>query len=168
MPSKVAIDPDKPSLGRIRADYIAPPLSLNSIKRCISRVEGNPAFSYVDLFADTTYDTPLKDGRISILRTDGPVLPVNPNGRMAIVQVRNSLLPDGQYFIKNRASGTYWSAGNKPIKTVYFWPPTIVHEADLKKQSFFQVNELSYYSSVQRITLFQSGTSQMMLMVTSL
>ena len=91
MPSKVAIDPDKPSLGRIRADYIAPPLSLNSIKRCISRVEGNPAFSYVNLFADTTYDTPLKDGHISILRTDGPVLPVNPNGRMAIVQVRNRM-----------------------------------------------------------------------------
>ena len=154
MPSKVAIDPDKPSLGRIRADYIAPPLSLNSIKRCISRVEGNPAFSYIDLFADTTYDTPLKDGRISILRTDGPVLPVNPNGRMAIVQVRNSLLPDGQYFIKNRALGNYWSAGDYPSKTVNFLPPTIVHEDNLKKLPFFQVNELFYYFSAQRITVF--------------
>ena len=39
MPSKVTIDPEELSLGRIRADSVAPLHSPASIKRCISRVE---------------------------------------------------------------------------------------------------------------------------------
>jgi hypothetical protein len=66
-PSKVAFDPEEPSLGRIRADSVAPPHSPTSIKRCISRVEKTPALVASDLFADSSCDTPLKEGHISIL-----------------------------------------------------------------------------------------------------
>ena len=99
MPSKVAFDPEEPSLGRIRADSVAPPHTPTSIKRYISRVERTPALVYTNLFADISCNTPL-EGHISILRTDGPGL--NPNEPMAIVQ-RPSLIPDGTYFIKNQA-----------------------------------------------------------------
>ena len=94
MASKVAIDPEEPSLGRIQGDSIAPPHTPTSIKLCISRVERNPALWHADLFADTTCDTPLKHGHISILHTDGPGL--SPNEPMAIVQVKNPSIPDGR------------------------------------------------------------------------
>ena len=64
-----------------------PPHSPISIIQCISRVEGIPALAWhADLFADTSCDTPLKEGYISILHTDDPGL--SPNGPMAIVQVK--------------------------------------------------------------------------------
>jgi hypothetical protein len=122
MPSKVAIDPEEPSLGRIRADSIAPPHRPASIKLCISRVERNPAIAYrhTDLFADPSCDTPLEEGYISFLRTDGPGL--NPNEPMAIVLAPPiPRLPDGKYLIKNRARDIFWNAGSKTITTVYFW-----------------------------------------------
>ena len=126
IPSKVAIDPEEPSLGRIRADSIAPPHSPTSIKRCISRVEGNPALLHSDLFADTSSDTPLAEGHVSILRTDGPGL--SPNEPMAIVQaevqVEVTSIPDGKYVIKNCAGDIYWSAFNL-VSLVYFWPTTM-------------------------------------------
>ena len=87
LPSKVAINSEEPYLGRIRADSIAPPHSLTSIKRRISRVEGIPALAHANLFADITCDTPLKEGRIPILR-DGPGL--SRNEPMAIVQMPES------------------------------------------------------------------------------
>jgi len=127
MPSKVGIDPEKPSLGRIRADSVAPPHSPASIKRRISRVERSPAIAHADLFADISCDTPLKEGHISILRTDGPGL--SPNEPMAIVQmpilqmpnvqVETPPIPDGKYIIKNRAVDIYWTVG---LRSVYFWP----------------------------------------------
>ena len=118
IPSKVAIDTEEPSIGRIRADSIAPPHSPISIKRFISRVERNPALAWhADLFADTSCDTPLEEGHISILHTDGPGL--SSNEPMAIVQVDPSI-PDGRYVIKNRAANIYWNAWSKPIKTVHF------------------------------------------------
>ena len=95
MPSKVAIDPEEPSLGRIRADSVAPPHSPASIKRCISRVERTPALAHANVFADISCDTPLKEGHISILHTDGPGL--SPNKPMAIVQVESPLIQDGTY-----------------------------------------------------------------------
>ena len=52
VPSKVAFDPEEPSLGRIRADFVSPPHSPTSIKQCISRVEKTPAFAHADLFTD--------------------------------------------------------------------------------------------------------------------
>ena len=90
MASKVAIDQAKPSLGRIRADSIAPPHSPVSIKRRISRVESTPGLAHADLFADISCDSPLKEGHISILRTDGPGL--SPNDPMVIVKGHQSRL----------------------------------------------------------------------------
>jgi WD40 repeat protein len=65
MPSKVAFDPEEPSLGFIRVDRVAPPQTLSSILRYISRVEGNPALSSANLFANISCDTPLTEGHIS-------------------------------------------------------------------------------------------------------
>jgi hypothetical protein len=148
IPSKVAIDPKKPSLGRIRADSIAPPHSPASIKRCISRVERMPAIAHADLFVDISSDTPLKDGYISILSTDGPGL--SPNEPMAIVQtpivqvpivqVENPPIPDGKYLIKNRAADIYWHWTVN--KSVYFWSTTL-STATMKDYIFFQVNKHS-------------------------
>ena len=144
IPSKVALNPEEPSLGRIRADYVAPPHSPASIKRCISRVEGKPALAWpehADLFTDTSCDTPLKGCHISILPNDGPGL--NPDEPMAIVK---NLFPDGKYIIKNRAAtDIYWCAGtaavvNYPIKTVYFYGSTM---EEAKKYNYYQVNNQS-------------------------
>ena len=89
--SKVAFDQEEPSIGRIRADCVSPPHSPASIKRYISRVEGRPALMHADLFADTSCDTPLTEGHISILHTDGPGL--SPDEPMAIVQVEVTSIP---------------------------------------------------------------------------
>ena len=122
-------------MGRIRADSIAPPHSPTSIKRCISRVERNTALLLSDLFADTSCDTPLTEGHISILRTDGPGM--SPDEPMAIVQANLQVespmpvpvvslpVPDGKYLIKSRAADIYWKAWNNPIKLVYFWKSTM-------------------------------------------
>ena len=140
--SKVAIDPEEPALGHIRVDSVAPPHSPTSIKRCISRVERNPVFAYADLFVDTSSDTPLKEGHIS-LRTDGPGL--SPNEPMAIVQVKKPpSIPDGKYLIKNRAADVFWNAGNNPIQTVYFYRTTKKYA---KKENHLQVNE--HYPIIQ-------------------
>ena len=163
--SKVAFDHEEPSIGRICADSIAPPHSPTSIKRCISRVEGRPTLLHADLFADTSCDTPLTEGHISILRTDGPGL--SPEEPMAIVQAEVQAevtsIPNGRYIIKNRASDFYWIAHSINGK-VYFCKVTLEYA---KQHKYLQV-EFSNYSSVQRIILFQSMTSQTTPMVTSL
>jgi len=127
IPSKVGIDPEQPSFGRILVDSVAPPHGPTSIKRCIARVERNPTLAlpgHADLFADTSSDTPLKEGYISILCTDSPGR--SPNEPMAIVQVpvTNESIPDGKYLIKNRAADIYWNSGANPITTVKFFPTT--------------------------------------------
>jgi hypothetical protein len=123
VPSKVAFDPEEPSLGRIRADSVTPPQCPASIKRCISRVERNPAIaSAADLFADISCETPL-GGHIS-LNTDSRGM--SPNEPMAIVLDPPIPGPeDGKYFIKNRAADIYWGAGHNPITTVYFYHCTM-------------------------------------------
>ena len=149
MSSKVAIYPEQTSLGRIRADSVAPPHSPTSIKRCISRVERNPVLAlpeHADLFADTSSDTPLKEGYISILRsTDGPG--ASPNEPMVIVQVKNPTIADGSYFIKNRAANIYWCMRNNPIR-VNFCPTTI---NSAKTYYFFRVNNHSPIIEVFRV-----------------
>ena len=98
MPSKVAFDPEQPSLGRIWDDSVPPPHGPASIKRCISRVERTPALAHADIFADISCKTPLKEGRISIFRTDYPGL--SPKKPMAIVQMPiERPIPDGKYLI---------------------------------------------------------------------
>ena len=140
MPSKVAIDPGEPSLGRIKVDSVAPPRSLTSIKRYIARIERNPALSYADLFADTSCYTPLKEAQTSIFRTDGPGL--SPNEPMAVVQVENPSIPEGKYVIKNQATDFHWSAGYSPIRTVHFYSTTTVRAKD-KASNHTQVNNHS-------------------------
>ena len=136
MPSKVGIDPEQPSLGRVRIDSVAPPHSPTSIKRCISRVKGNPALVWnADLFAEISCNTPLKEGHISILRTDAPGL--SPNKPMAIVQVKNPSIADGKYVVKNRANDIYWAAGGNPFATIYFFLGTT---ENAKSYNFLQVN----------------------------
>jgi len=140
--SKVAIDPKVPFLGRIRADSIAPPHSPTSIKLCIARVEGNPELAYANLFADTSYVTPLKEHHISFLRTNCPGL--SRNSPMAIVQVKPPPIPDGKCFIKNRA-GRFWSAAHDPNLNnlkVHFYRATmkfakkhINYQWDIKRDS---------------------------------
>ena len=136
MPSKVAIDVEEPSLGRIRVDSVAPPHRPTSIKRCISRVEGNPAFAFANLFADTLSETPLREGYISLLRTDGPGM--SPDEPMAIVQRRP--IQNGKYLIKNRAANVYWAPGNNPMKTVYFYSTTSCTTEHAKERIKLQVN----------------------------
>jgi hypothetical protein len=143
MPSKVAIDPEEPSLGCIRADSIVPPHSPASIKRCVSRVEKTPALAHADLFADISCDTPLKEGHI--LLTDGPGLsPDEPMAivQMPIVQVESPSIPDGRYIIKNRAADIFWNAGHSPITSVYFWSTT-TEEVRNPKYDFVKVSEHS-------------------------
>jgi hypothetical protein len=149
MPSKVAFDPEEPSLGRIPADSIAPSHSPISIKRCISRVERNPGLAHADLFADTLCDTPLIEGHISILPTDGTGL--SPNDPMAIVQVERgpvrvpvpvASIPVGRYVIKNRAADVYWWA-RSPTPNISVLMINFNNETmeDAKMYSFLQVSE---------------------------
>ena len=163
MPSKVSFDPEEPSLGRIRADCVAPPRSPTSIIRCISKVERTP-FAQAYLYADISCDAPLKEGHISILRTDGPGL--SPNEPMAIVVQVERPIPDGKYLIKNRAADIFWNAWTNPIRTVYFWSGTM-EIATHHDNCDFHVSEHSPIIDVQRINFFQSGKSHMILMVTS-
>jgi hypothetical protein len=118
MPSKVAIDPEEPSLGRIRADSVPPPQCAASIIRCISRVERTPELAHAELFTHISCKTPLKEeGHIPILHTDCPGL--SPNKPMAIVQMPLKI-PDGKYVIKSRTADIFWNAGNNPMINVSF------------------------------------------------
>jgi hypothetical protein len=73
-PSKVSFDPEQPSLGRIRADSVAPCHTPASLKRRISRVEKNPALAVADLLADVSCDSPMKEVYMQILNGDVPGL----------------------------------------------------------------------------------------------
>jgi hypothetical protein len=137
MPSKVAFDSEEPSLGRIRADFIPPPHSPISIKRCISRVEKNSALAHADLYADTSCETPLNEGHISILRTDGTGL--SQDEPMAIVQVKKSpdslpvvSIPDGRYVIKNWRADIYPTPLNISIVSSRYTEDTIHTSAHLE------------------------------------
>ena len=121
IPSKVAFDEEEPSLGRIRVDSVAPPHSVASLKRRISRVEQTPALANADLFPDISSDVPLKEGCISILGADCPGQ--SPDEPMGIVQMDNvqSPIPDGRYAIKNRVASLFWDSKKEdPIEVVHF------------------------------------------------
>ena len=132
MQSKVAFDPEEPSLGRIQTDSIAPPHSPATIKLYISRVERIPPFADADLFADTSCITSLKEGHISIFGTDCPDL--SPKKPLAIVR---SSTPDGRCVIKNRAADIYWVWSDHKV---YFWSTTMEKARNSKDA---QVNEHS-------------------------
>ena len=179
MSSKVAFLPGDPSIGRIRGDSVAPPHTLASIKRRISRIEETPALANADFFAG---DDPLKDGYISILGTDGPGLSKDkpiaivqtpivqmPVVQMPIVQVE-SPIPDGRYGIKNRTVDLFWDSRKiNPMAVVdfYFSPGRGVERMKRDDtehvRSIFQLFKCSKDNS-----FFRSGTLHMILMVTSL
>lgn len=73
-PSKVSVDPEQPSLGRIRADSVAPCHRPAAIKRRIARVEEKPALAVANLLADVSCDTPMKEVYMPILNGDVPGL----------------------------------------------------------------------------------------------
>ena len=104
MPSKAAIDQKEPCLGRIWADSIAPPVPppSNYAFRGWTECQHLPLI----FFADISCDSPLNEGHISILRTNGTGL--SQNEPMAIVQVENPSIPDGRYIVKNRAADIFF------------------------------------------------------------
>jgi hypothetical protein len=149
MPSKVAIDPEEPSLGRIRGDSVAPLHSPTTIKACISRVEKIPELAYGNLFANISSNIPLKEGGyISILHSDCPGL--SPKKPMVIVQTPP--VPDGRYAIKNRAADIFW-LWNGYSTTVYFGQTPLEDKKDSNRS--MQVNEhSSIIQEFRRIILF--------------
>ena len=132
---KVAFNPKEPSLGRIRADSVSSP---HSLAWCISRVERNPALAWhTDLFADTSCNTPLKEGRPH--HNPPHWWGLNPKERMAIFQ--RCPTPDGLYVIKN------WAAN------IIYWAT----------RGLSSITTTVYFCVDQRINLFRSGASQMIL-----
>ena len=85
MNSKVSFDPEEPSLGRIPAGFVSPPHTVTSVKRCIALVECNPALAFGDLYANTSCETPMEEGCISVLAGNCPGL--MQDDPMALVQV---------------------------------------------------------------------------------
>jgi hypothetical protein len=139
-PSKVAIDPEEPALGRVRVDSIPPPHTLDSIKQLISRVEGTSALAFADIFMDISCESPLTEGHISMHRGGGPGRSVNKP--IAVVLGNYSSqppIPEGTYVIKNRATDYFWNAGHNPIRTLYYCQSD---ERTVKAECYpqFQVN----------------------------
>ena len=164
IPSKVYVE--EPSIGRIRSDSVAPPHNLASLKRRISRVEETPAIVNADFFAG---DDLLNEGYISILGTDGPGLseddPMSILQR-PIVQVE-SPIPEGRYAIKNRVDDFFWETRNASPMTgnvvlFCFTPGETMNDIYKQVRNILQLFKCSKDNS-----LFRSGTSRMILMVTS-
>ena len=162
VPSKVHAG--EPSIGRIRGDSVAPPHNLASLKRRISRVEETPAIVNANFFAG---DDPLREGYISILGTDGPGL--SENEPMSILQTPvvqvESPIPEGRYGIKSRAGDFLWNSARKnPIEVIRFYCGSM----QAKDINDFQVRGiLQLFKCSMDNSLFRSGTSRMILMVTS-
>lgn len=67
--SKASFDAEEPSLGCISVINIAPTHNLQSFKRCIPRVEWNPALIAANIYAQLSSDSPSKDFEISLAGT---------------------------------------------------------------------------------------------------
>ena len=106
-------------------------------------MERTPAVANANLFADTSSDTPLKEGYISIFRTDGPGL--SPNEPMAIVLMPVFQILDGKYVIKNRAAEIYWTVWDSPMTSVRFWSiaMSLVASGSVRRGSIKEVNKHS-------------------------
>ena len=105
---------------------------------------------------------------IQILRTDGPGMALSgPTAivQKPIVQAESQPIPNGIYLIKNRTGDFYWSMSGS-YQRVHFWykeKKSCGELQPLKGERAFFFN----YSSAQRIIVFRSGKSYLMLMVTS-
>ena len=89
--------------------------------------------------------------------------------QLPIVQVE-SPIPDGRYAIKNRAADFFWDTGNvyhQAMTAVHFYSGPEQAENDTAQQvRSIMILQLFKYSEDN--SLFRSGTSHMILMVTSL
>jgi len=70
-------------LGRIPATLVAPPQTVDSLKRCIARTEGITNVLNCDLYATQKIQTPMAQGPISILEDD--CLGSTPESAMVLV-----------------------------------------------------------------------------------
>ena len=168
MRSKVAFDEELQSLGRIRGDSIAPPHTPSSIKRRISRAEETPELVDANLLETISSDSPLKEAHISILGTDGQGL----SEPMAIVQtpIVQVSITDGRYAIKNRATDIIWGAlgfSNSLDGFIFCTSSTTYLPIHIRRPDFQVRSILQLFKCSKDNFFFQSGTSYMMLMVTS-
>ncbi|KIM73953.1 hypothetical protein PILCRDRAFT_828691 [Piloderma croceum F 1598] len=85
--TKHPIDSQDISLARIDANLITPPHTTNSVKRFISRYEGDSALALGNLFDSVLSDHPMNNDYISILSGDGPGC--RPEQPMAIVHIND-------------------------------------------------------------------------------
>jgi len=69
-PSRNPVYPNEGHLGRILATLVAPPQTVDSLKRCIARTEGITNVLNCDLYANQKIQTPMGQGPISILGDD--------------------------------------------------------------------------------------------------
>jgi hypothetical protein len=105
IPSKVAISPEEPSLGRIRADSVTPPHTPSAIRRRISKVEGVPALASAKLFADISCETPMKETHIPLINGKCPGLPLSSPMALIADKTQNivSTKPSDPYTRKIKA-----------------------------------------------------------------
>jgi len=73
IPSNAPLDAGDPYLARILAKSVAPPHTVSSLKRCLSKVESIVNHRKTSLFLSTSSQTPMDDGhRLSLLNGSGP------------------------------------------------------------------------------------------------
>jgi hypothetical protein len=70
--SNMAVYQEDRTLGRIPATSVAPPQTVDALKRCVTRAEGIINFTNCDLFLDLTCDAPVNEGPLSIIAKDCP------------------------------------------------------------------------------------------------
>lgn len=70
-------------LGRINVDLVVPPHTVDSLKRCITKVEGTSGFLESRLYVELDSLSPMGDGPISILAGECPGC--TPEKPMALV-----------------------------------------------------------------------------------
>ena len=80
IPSKQSADSTDPAVGRINGDFVPPPLTAASVKRCLSKLEGLDDWKGSQLFSDITSKSPIGDGQYIATRGGGHVgsTPENP------------------------------------------------------------------------------------------
>ncbi|KIM81236.1 hypothetical protein PILCRDRAFT_821690 [Piloderma croceum F 1598] len=82
--SKQPVDSDNPYLARIWAKQVTPPHTVTSLKHCICDIERIPqAFIRGQLFSNILSESPMNEGRISILTSNG--LGFKPEQPMAFI-----------------------------------------------------------------------------------
>jgi len=146
--SKTAFSNDH-HLGRILATDVAPPQTVDSLKRCITRVEGIVNSTDCDLFTDLSSDKPMSEGRISILGNDS--LGSTPGRAMALVYSSST-----QEIIPSETASI--------VEPMRGFSRTAVAKQDYKssKKRFLSLRKgeiLSTDGVARRVFLFGSGAS---------